>query len=458
MKPLQYVYIARGKEPFVLLFEQFKKQHTKDQVIPFSHKKQPDIDLCVPMSEVNFVSESHIGRDIHPGWITLIRSKLITKPGHYYVTNESTPSVGFYAEIEKVKGKLTVVNMGDESVFKNSSKLRLTQTIEITHQMIAKHPKLKLGHSLTNPIYKNLITRPQIQQALEEAKKRTQLKREKANAAVKAESEAKAQSQKAPAVEQPQSQPQVHEQYTARQESIQHQAQPAAQQDNEPTIEPQEVSLGDTLAMVEKESIDNFDQPIEFESTQVPTLDNPHQSNVLKDAEEEPGQSEKKEKPSKKQIKLPKVELPKFNLPALSFVKKPAVLVVAFAGYFLFFHDSEVNLLEKISGAMSNLETTASTPDYTEEYKQELLEEYRIAKANYIDAWPDDAVSLLKLLKTIDAGTSPTTYGKFVKWEGTVHIAIELEDDQALYMGDITRGINGDWIVPIKTNKSGEAL
>jgi len=344
----KHTYFEIDDTPIVLVFEDLKKTVKNNAVVTFRHKKERSVDLCVTGSDIEELKEAFIGVDIHPGWVTLIRSKVITKPGHYFVPVGGQSDKGFYCQASLVRGKLSIIKSSDQSVFSLESGITRTQCTELSQEDIAE--SVILAKPLNSSVYEKQYMG---QISIEE-----------------------------------------HQEVTHQQEA--------------------KAVVGGNFT--------------------------PHLVSSLEDRRQQKESQEKTEKKSKRKSS----SKPKNRKSTIIFIA-----IVLFGSAFIFSPKDITAAIESIMG--SDILSGTSAPNEISLQELEALQRrYDEARARYIDAWPDDGIALLEMLKTIDIGIDPSTYDEMVPWGKEVHFALKLDVSDARLMRNVRRGINNDYIVTIR--------
>ena len=384
-------YLDTRKGPVVLVFEQFSK-FNQEPGVTFKHKKDPGMNLAISGNIIECLKEEFIGVDIHPAWVSLLRSKLINQPGHYFIpTSADNDHIGIYCQVATIKGVLSIIKSGteldinqDQSI--NWSMLTIVSDKDLTNGLRFKKP-------LNSKVYQSQYINELETMVSEE--------------------------------------PLLFETNESDDSSI---------DDLDDTeLDLSKVDLASLNQEIEKDLEDYSFNEVDIETVKpAPTL-------PVK-ATYERSNATKKPSTTKSKINSKKVRKQ---------ISKQNKLIIALTVFCTLLFTQKEAISENIRldiDSIIKFFDRSKVENVTDKEYERILRQYNYAKSRYTTHWPDDSFALLEMLRIIEAGNNPTTYGQYTDWVGKVDFAIELEGEEANTIREIRSGINGDHIVSVRTN------
>ena len=351
--------IFKDKDYHVLVFEELYGESgpTEPSVI-YKNRVDTANNLVIANSRLKLAAKTHIGAVIHPGWLSLIKWKIITAEGIYFVPFDSESGrIGYVCVIREIKGKLSIVDTGSE--------LLLQQNHEYNWSMVITLDQERISTSSMKGMIIEVDAGDNITDLLQEDRN--------------------------------------------------------TESDSQDT---------DDL---------NFDLEKTLIQEQVPTLDNLSED---KRSNETSSNNTGESLHSKESVLSEEKQDPKKS--GISFLSKAIILslLLSLSAAFIYAPKGMIGDLWAL--------IPESTPDLTSSDYEFALEQYKEAKAQYVTAWPSDTVVIMEVIKILEKGTSPSTYGKIVKWDEEISFALKLDYKKSLQVRNKRVGINGDYIISVQ--------
>jgi len=129
--------------PYILLFESVSSEQPENSVVIRKGTTKGQF-LYLLKSDINKTRNGNIGVKVYAGWTSLIAKKAITGAGMYYISADDNSGVGYYAIIQKQRGKLLIVETGTNVDILKSENLSMSQfTLISINSLSGETSKLK---------------------------------------------------------------------------------------------------------------------------------------------------------------------------------------------------------------------------------------------------------------------------------------------------------------------------